>query len=199
MESQGDSTGIHYNYHATTELSGGSGGGAAAAAVGPLFVVLAIIMVLGVLAGLIGRVCSGRHWGVDTQYDFEGWVEKRCANCIDGDVEAPPPPPPDKPAEEAAAGPPPEAPPAPDGAAPFPAPAAVTEAVPLPADEASPPVPVAAEAALPPATPQDAGAEVAAAAATTSGAARTEPLTFMQLYPCYSCRCPICCREGLFE
>eukprot|EP00249_Psilotum_nudum_P011877 c23441_g2_i1 orf=573-1055(-) len=68
------------NYQTSGSHSGG--------AIGPLFVVLAIIVILGVVAGLVSRVCSGRHWGGDTEYDFEGWVEHRCASCIDGDVEA---------------------------------------------------------------------------------------------------------------
>ncbi|KAK3195694.1 hypothetical protein Dsin_027004 [Dipteronia sinensis] len=59
--------------------------------VGPVIVVLAVITILGVIAAMIGRLCSGRpiagHGG---QYDFEGWVERKCSTCIDGRV-APPP------------------------------------------------------------------------------------------------------------
>lgn len=80
---------------------------------GQLFVVLSIITILGVIAGMIGRVCGGRHWGGDSPYDFEGWVEKQCASCIDGDLET---------GEEAAAPPTEEAPPPEEAAAPPPPP-----------------------------------------------------------------------------
>ncbi|XP_050233506.2 uncharacterized protein LOC126681994 [Mercurialis annua] len=58
--------------------------------VGPVIAVLAVITILGVIAGMIGRLCSGRrvmgHW----QYDFEGWVERKCSSCIDGRIDPPP-------------------------------------------------------------------------------------------------------------
>ncbi|KAJ0972187.1 hypothetical protein J5N97_020146 [Dioscorea zingiberensis] len=76
-----------------------TGGGS----IGPVIAVLAVIAVLGVIAGVIGRLCSGRRvWGC-RQYDFEGWIERKCASCIDGRLDhhhhtvrppAPPPPPP---------------------------------------------------------------------------------------------------------
>lgn len=54
--------------------------------VGPLIVVLAVIAILGVVAGMVGRLCAGRHgYG---EYDLEGWVERRCATCIDGQIES---------------------------------------------------------------------------------------------------------------
>ncbi|KAI5060351.1 hypothetical protein GOP47_0024771 [Adiantum capillus-veneris] len=138
------------SFHITELSSSGSGHGGNGT-VGPLFVVLAIIIVLGVVAGFIGRVCAGRHWGGDTQYDFEGWVEKRCASCIDGDIEAPPPlpPPPEKPPDAtppADAAPPPAdaaAPPPADGAPPpaegAAAPPAADAAAAAPAGDAAPP------------------------------------------------------------
>ncbi|KAK9056685.1 hypothetical protein SSX86_024047 [Deinandra increscens subsp. villosa] len=52
--------------------------------VGPVIGVLAVIMVLGVVAVMIGRLCSGRRVMGHLQYDFEGWVETRCSSCIDG-------------------------------------------------------------------------------------------------------------------
>ncbi|KAJ6716662.1 hypothetical protein OIU74_009239 [Salix koriyanagi] len=59
--------------------------------VGPVIAVLAVITILGVIAGMIGRVCSGRRiLGHHGQYDFEGWVERKCSSCLDGHV-APPP------------------------------------------------------------------------------------------------------------
>ncbi|KAJ6310572.1 hypothetical protein OIU76_015321 [Salix suchowensis] len=59
--------------------------------VGPVIAVLAVITILGVIAGMIGRVCSGRRiLGHHGQYDFEGWVERKCSSCLDGHA-APPP------------------------------------------------------------------------------------------------------------
>ncbi|KAM0060930.1 hypothetical protein Hdeb2414_s0004g00129971 [Helianthus debilis subsp. tardiflorus] len=52
--------------------------------VGPVIGVLAVIMVLGAVAVMIGRLCSGRRVMGHLQYDFEGWVETKCATCIDG-------------------------------------------------------------------------------------------------------------------
>ncbi|MCO5564775.1 hypothetical protein L7F22_018443 [Adiantum nelumboides] len=210
------------NYH-VTQLTSSGGGHGSSGTVGPLFVVLAIIMVLGVVAGFIGRVCAGRHWGGDTQYDFEGWVEKRCASCIDGDIEAPPPPPPppEKPREEAPAPAADAAPPPPaDAAAPPPA-----DGAPQPATDAAPPAgeaaaapaadgAVAPPAEAPPATPPPAEAAPPPPAepippppppppppddAGGARPVRMDPITYMHLYPSYSCRCHICAREGIFD
>ncbi|GAB4843850.1 hypothetical protein Ancab_013812 [Ancistrocladus abbreviatus] len=68
-----------------------------------LVVVLAVITLVGVIAGIIARVCGGRHLGGNGENDIEGWVEKRCSSCIDGGVPEPPPPPPPPPAAAAAA------------------------------------------------------------------------------------------------
>jgi len=54
--------------------------------VGPLIVVLAVIAILGVVAGMVGRLCAGRR--SDGQYDMEGWIERKCATCIDGRLES---------------------------------------------------------------------------------------------------------------
>lgn len=54
--------------------------------VGPVIGVLAVIMVLGVIAVMIGKLCSGRRVMGHIQYDFEGWVESKCSTCIDGRV-----------------------------------------------------------------------------------------------------------------
>lgn len=59
---------------------GHSGGGS----VGTLVVVLAVITILGVLAGVVARICGGRHLAGHGDYDFEGWVENKCSSCIDG-------------------------------------------------------------------------------------------------------------------
>ncbi|GKV32588.1 hypothetical protein SLEP1_g41182 [Rubroshorea leprosula] len=70
-----------------------------------LVVVLAVITIIGVIAGIIARLCGGRHFGGSGEHDIEGWVEKKCRSCIDGGIpSAPPPPPPEesKPAKEEA-------------------------------------------------------------------------------------------------
>ncbi|XP_022749174.1 uncharacterized protein LOC111298712 [Durio zibethinus] len=59
--------------------------------VGPVIAVLFVITILGVIAGMIGRLCSGRPIMGHGQYDFEGWVERKCSSCLDGRVDAPPP------------------------------------------------------------------------------------------------------------
>ncbi|KAL7118910.1 hypothetical protein ACP275_02G030500 [Erythranthe tilingii] len=60
--------------------------------VGPVIGVLAVITILGAIAVVIGRLCSGRGFRGYGQYDFEGWVETKCSSCIDGRVDPPPPP-----------------------------------------------------------------------------------------------------------
>ncbi|XP_022989510.1 uncharacterized protein LOC111486567 [Cucurbita maxima] len=66
--------------------------------VGPVIAVLAVISILGFIAGMIGRVCFGRPvFGYNAHYDVEDWVEKKCATCLDGSLDPPPllrPPPP---------------------------------------------------------------------------------------------------------
>ncbi|XP_047978677.1 uncharacterized protein LOC125220558 [Salvia hispanica] len=59
--------------------------------VGPVIGVLAVITILGAIAIMIGRLCSGRGIMGHAQYDFERWVETKCASCIDGRVDPPPP------------------------------------------------------------------------------------------------------------
>ncbi|XP_016437280.1 uncharacterized protein LOC107763316 [Nicotiana tabacum] len=70
-----------------------------------LLVVLAVITILGVIAGIIARLCGGRHFSGSGEDDIEGWVERKCRSCIDGGVSTAPPPPP--PQEEAKPPPPP--------------------------------------------------------------------------------------------
>ncbi|KAG6414116.1 hypothetical protein SASPL_126834 [Salvia splendens] len=50
-----------------------------------LVVVLAVITLIGVIAGIIARLCGG-------QGNDEGWVEKRCRSCIEAGVDTAPPP-----------------------------------------------------------------------------------------------------------
>ncbi|OVA05100.1 hypothetical protein BVC80_8385g5 [Macleaya cordata] len=59
-----------------------------------LLVVLAVITIVGVIAGIIARICGGRHFGGSGEHDIEGWVEKKCRSCIDAGLPPPPPPPP---------------------------------------------------------------------------------------------------------
>ncbi|CAJ1911441.1 unnamed protein product [Sphenostylis stenocarpa] len=58
-----------------------------------LVVVIAVITIVGVIAGMIARLCGGRHFGGNGEDDIEGWVEKKCRSCIDGGLPPPPSPP----------------------------------------------------------------------------------------------------------
>ncbi|XP_057495438.1 uncharacterized protein LOC130780468 [Actinidia eriantha] len=62
--------------------------------IGPVIGVLAVITILGAIAVMIGRLCSGRRILGHGHYNFEGWVENKCGSCIDGRVDPPPRPPP---------------------------------------------------------------------------------------------------------
>ncbi|KAM0978344.1 hypothetical protein ACFX13_014588 [Malus domestica] len=64
-----------------------------------LVVVLAVITIVGVIAGIVARLCGGRHLGAE--HDIEGWVESKCRSCIDGGV--PPEPSPAAPQSKPAA------------------------------------------------------------------------------------------------
>lgn len=59
--------------------------------VGPVIGVLIVIAVLGALAVMVGRLCSGRPIMGHAHFDFESWVETKCASCIDGRVDPTPP------------------------------------------------------------------------------------------------------------
>lgn len=59
--------------------------------VGSVIGVLAVIAILGALAVMVGRLCSGRRIMGRGQYDFETWVEAKCATCLDGRVDPTPP------------------------------------------------------------------------------------------------------------
>ncbi|AES73246.1 hypothetical protein MtrunA17_Chr3g0133571 [Medicago truncatula] len=54
--------------------------------IGPLIGVLVVIIVLGIIAVMIGRLCSGRRIMGHGQYDIESWAEKKCSTCIDGRI-----------------------------------------------------------------------------------------------------------------
>ncbi|KAJ1294059.1 hypothetical protein BS78_01G117000 [Paspalum vaginatum] len=56
-----------------------------------LVVIVAAIVLAAVLAGVVARVCGGRHVvpSVHGHDDEEGWVERRCRSCLDSGL--PPP------------------------------------------------------------------------------------------------------------
>ncbi|KAL9232566.1 hypothetical protein vseg_007665 [Gypsophila vaccaria] len=56
-----------------------------------LVVVLAVITIVAVFAGLIARLCGGRHLAGSGEHDIEGWVERNCRSCIDSGLPQPPP------------------------------------------------------------------------------------------------------------
>ncbi|XVF74157.1 hypothetical protein PTKIN_Ptkin13bG0037600 [Pterospermum kingtungense] len=60
------------------------------ASVGPVIAVLLVIIILGVVAGMIGRLCTGRRIMGYGQYDIESWIETKCSSCIDGRIYSPP-------------------------------------------------------------------------------------------------------------
>ncbi|KAJ4823595.1 hypothetical protein Tsubulata_025864 [Turnera subulata] len=62
-----------------------------------LVVVLTLITIIAVIAGIIARLCGGRHFGSNGEHDIEGWVESKCRSCIDGGIPAAPAPPPEEP------------------------------------------------------------------------------------------------------
>ncbi|KAI4336942.1 hypothetical protein L6164_015411 [Bauhinia variegata] len=59
--------------------------------VGPVVGVLVVIMMLGVIAVMIGRLCSGKRIMGGGQYDLESWAERKCSSCIDGRINPSPP------------------------------------------------------------------------------------------------------------
>ncbi|GAV57297.1 hypothetical protein CFOL_v3_00835 [Cephalotus follicularis] len=67
-----------------------------------LIVVLAVITIVGVIAGIIARLCGGRHFGGNGEHDIEGWIERKCRSCIDGGVSPAAPPGESKPTTEEA-------------------------------------------------------------------------------------------------
>lgn len=54
--------------------------------VGPVIGVLIAIIVLGIIAVMIGRLCSGRRIMGHGEFDIESWAERKCSTCIDGRV-----------------------------------------------------------------------------------------------------------------
>ncbi|KAI3996966.1 hypothetical protein MKX01_021242 [Papaver californicum] len=57
-----------------------------------LLVVLAVITIVGVIAGIIARICGGQHLGGSGEQDIEGWVDRKCRDCIGSGLPIPPPP-----------------------------------------------------------------------------------------------------------
>lgn len=64
-----------------------NGGSHSNGSVGPVLAVLSVITILGVIACVLGRICAGRLFSANSKYDCVGWMERRCASCIDGDLE----------------------------------------------------------------------------------------------------------------
>ncbi|KAJ0087067.1 hypothetical protein Patl1_09028 [Pistacia atlantica] len=58
--------------------------------VGPLIGVMVVIMMLGIVACMIGRLCSGRSLMGYGKYDIERWAESKFSTCIDGTISPPP-------------------------------------------------------------------------------------------------------------
>lgn len=74
----------------TQQQANAAGGGHGS--VGAVIGVVAAIAVLGIIAGMIGRLCSGRTiMGYGGHFDVESWVETKCSSCVDGHVGPPPP------------------------------------------------------------------------------------------------------------
>ncbi|KAK6939556.1 hypothetical protein RJ641_029087 [Dillenia turbinata] len=58
--------------------------------IGALIAVLAMILILGIIAGVIGRLCSGRRTIMGHgPYDLESWAETTFSSCIDGRINPP--------------------------------------------------------------------------------------------------------------
>ncbi|EXB38638.1 hypothetical protein L484_014453 [Morus notabilis] len=57
--------------------------------IGPVIAVLIVIMILGVIAVVVGRMCSGKRIMGYGQFDVESWAERKCSSCIDGRINAP--------------------------------------------------------------------------------------------------------------
>lgn len=73
----------HLNQQAPPNSVSGSGSFA------PVIAVLTVITILGIIAVLIGRLCTGRRIMGRFQFDFEGWIEKHCSSWINGNIETP--------------------------------------------------------------------------------------------------------------
>lgn len=59
--------------------------------IGPFIAVFIVVTIICVLAGVIGRLCSGKTILGYGDYDMERWAESRCASCIDGHIRPSPP------------------------------------------------------------------------------------------------------------
>ncbi|KAJ4701814.1 Alpha-protein kinase 1-like [Melia azedarach] len=57
--------------------------------VGPLIAVLVVVIILGVIAGMIGRLCSGKPIMGCGQYDIGSCAERKFSSCIDGTISPP--------------------------------------------------------------------------------------------------------------
>ncbi|OWM70919.1 uncharacterized protein LOC116215224 [Punica granatum] len=66
--------------------------GSAHGSVGPVVAVLVVVAVLGMVAAIIGRLCTGKRiMGYGHNCNMESWAETKCSSCIDGRIHVPPP------------------------------------------------------------------------------------------------------------
>ncbi|XP_031132034.1 uncharacterized protein LOC116033433 [Ipomoea triloba] len=57
--------------------------------VGAVIGVVAVIVILGAVAVIIGRLCSGGSIMGRGHYAFERWFETKCGSCVNGLIEVP--------------------------------------------------------------------------------------------------------------
>lgn len=57
--------------------------------IGPVVAVLIVIMILGAIAVVVGRMCSGKRIMGYGQFNVESWAERKCSSCIDGWINGP--------------------------------------------------------------------------------------------------------------
>ncbi|KAF4353504.1 hypothetical protein CsatB_008583 [Cannabis sativa] len=55
--------------------------------VGPVVGVLVAILILGAMAVMVGRLCSGKRIMGYGNFDLETWAETKCSSCIDGRIQ----------------------------------------------------------------------------------------------------------------
>ncbi|KAL1112169.1 hypothetical protein V6Z11_D02G109700 [Gossypium hirsutum] len=61
------------------------------ASFGPVIAVLLVILILGIVAGTMARLCIGRKFIGEGEYESEGWIERKCSSCVDGRIYSPQP------------------------------------------------------------------------------------------------------------
>ncbi|KAK5839740.1 hypothetical protein PVK06_008573 [Gossypium arboreum] len=61
------------------------------ASFGPVIAVLLEILILGIVAGTMARLCIGRKFIGEGEYESEGWIERKCPSCVDSRIYSPQP------------------------------------------------------------------------------------------------------------